>query len=106
VCRHIVMEQQPVSVLPHLRPFAPHIFPQSSQNLAVHFPASWIVRLLSYRITSRTFTIISGVVHVDGQPEYLRSSTDSRPSLKRLINSNVYAWLNPYPGNVENVVSF
>ena len=32
------MVQQPVSVLPHLRPFAPHIFPQSSQTLAVNLP--------------------------------------------------------------------
>jgi len=31
VCRRMFM----VSVLPHLWPFAPHIFPQSSQNLAV-----------------------------------------------------------------------
>ena len=29
------MVQQPLFVLPHLRLFAPHIFPQSSQNLAV-----------------------------------------------------------------------
>jgi hypothetical protein len=28
---------------------------------------------------------------VDGRPECLRSSTDSRPSLKRLNNSNVLA---------------
>ena len=33
VCRRIFMVQQSVSVLPHLRPFAPHIIPQSSQNL-------------------------------------------------------------------------
>jgi len=26
------------SILPHLRPFAPHVFPQSSQNLAVKLP--------------------------------------------------------------------
>ena len=38
VCMHIVMVQQPVSVLPHLRPFVPHILPQSSQNLAVKIP--------------------------------------------------------------------
>ena len=36
--RRTVMVQQPVSVLPNLRPFAPHIFPQSSQNLAVKIP--------------------------------------------------------------------
>ena len=35
VCRHVVMLQQPVSILSHLRLFAPHIFPYSSQNLAV-----------------------------------------------------------------------
>ena len=38
VCRCIVMMQQPVSILPHLRQFASHIFPQSSQNLAVKLP--------------------------------------------------------------------
>jgi len=54
---------------------------------------SWIVCLLSSRITSSTSAIISGVVHVDGRPECLSSSTDSRPSLKRLNHSNVLAWL-------------
>ena len=54
---------------------------------------SWIVCHLSYRIISCAFAIISGVVHVEGQPECLRSSTDSRPSLKRLNHSNVHAWL-------------
>jgi len=91
VCRRIVMVQQPVSVLPYLRPFVPHIFPQSSQNLVVKLPN--IVDSLSSRITSRTFAIISGVVHVDGQPECLRSSTDSRPSLKRLNHPNVLSSL-------------
>jgi len=54
---------------------------------------SWIVCLLSSRITSSTSAIISGVVHVDGRPECLSSSTDSWPSLKRLNHSNVPAWL-------------
>jgi len=54
---------------------------------------SWIVCLLSCRIPSRTFAIISGVVHVDSQPECLRSSTDSQPFLKCLNHSNVLAWL-------------
>jgi len=49
--------------------------------------------ILSSRITSRTFIIFSGVVHVDGQPECLSSSTDSLPSLKRLNHSNVLTWL-------------
>ena len=31
----------------------------------------WIVCLLSSRITSRTFAVISGVVYVDGRPECL-----------------------------------
>ena len=44
VCRRIVMVQQPVSVLPHLRPFAPHIFPHSSQNLAVKIPIDGLTR--------------------------------------------------------------
>ena len=52
-----------------------------------------IVDSMSSRITSRTFPIISEVVHVDGRPECLSSSTDSRPSLKRLNHSNVLAWL-------------
>ena len=54
---------------------------------------SWIDCCLSSRITKRTFTIISGVVHVDGRPECLSSSTDSRPSFKCLNHSNVVAWL-------------
>ena len=54
---------------------------------------STAVCFLPSRITSRSFAIISGVVHVDGRPECLRSSTDSRPSLKRLNHSNVLAWL-------------
>jgi len=98
VCRRIVMVQQPVSVLPHLRPFAPHILPQSSQNLAVKLPIDSLTRWnfvdsLSSRITSRIFAIISGDVHVDGRPECLSSSTDSRPPLKGLNHSNVLAWL-------------
>ena len=44
VNRLIVMVQQPVSVLPHLRPFAPHIFPQSSQYLAVKLPIDGLTR--------------------------------------------------------------
>jgi hypothetical protein len=42
---------------------------------------SWIVCLLSSRINSSTSAIISGVVHVDGRPDYLSSFTDSRPFL-------------------------
>ena len=90
LCRRIVMVQQPVSFLPHFRPFAPHSFLQSFQNLAVKLPS---ICLMSSRITSRTFAIISGVVHVDGRPECLRSSTDSRPSLKRLNHSDFLVWL-------------
>ena len=44
VWRHIVVVQQPVSVLPHLRPCAPHIFPLSSQNLAVKIPIDSLTR--------------------------------------------------------------
>ena len=44
VCRRIVMVQQPVSVLLHLTPFAPHIVPQSSQNLAVNIPIDSVTR--------------------------------------------------------------
>ena len=53
----------------------------------------WIVCLLSSRITSHTFAIISGVMHVDSRPECLWSSTDSRPSLKLLSHSNIRVWL-------------
>ena len=35
VCSRVVVVQWPVSVLPRLRPFAPHISTRSSQNLAV-----------------------------------------------------------------------
>jgi hypothetical protein len=45
---------------------------------------SWIVCLRSARIASRTFAMFSGVVLVDGRPERSSSSTDVRPSLKRL----------------------
>ena len=38
------MVQQPVSGLPHLRPFVPQIFPQSSQNLAVKLPNDSLTR--------------------------------------------------------------
>jgi len=44
VCRRIVMVLHPVSVLPHLRPFAPHIFPHSSQNLTVKLPIDSLTR--------------------------------------------------------------
>jgi hypothetical protein len=37
---------------------------------------SWIVRLRSARIASRTFTMFSGVVLVDGRPERSTLSTD------------------------------
>jgi hypothetical protein len=57
---------------------------------------SWIVYLLSCRITSCTFAIISRVVHVDGWPECLSSSMDSWPSLKCLNHLNVLAWLKAY----------
>ena len=48
---------------------------------------------LSSRITSCTLAIISRVVHVDGRPEHVWSSTDSRPPSKCLNHSNVLAWL-------------
>ena len=60
---------------------------------AMRLQTLWIVYCLSSRISSHTFTIISGVVHVDGRPECLRSSTDSQPSLKCLNHQNVLAWL-------------
>jgi len=44
VCSCIVVVQQPVSVLPHLRLFAPHIFPQLFQNLAVKIPVDSLTR--------------------------------------------------------------
>jgi hypothetical protein len=45
---------------------------------------SWIVCLRSARMASRTFAMFSGVVFVDVRLERLSSSTDVRPSLKRL----------------------
>ena len=44
VCRRIVMVQQPASILPRHTSFAPHIFPQSSQNLAVNIPIDNLTR--------------------------------------------------------------
>jgi hypothetical protein len=76
-----------------------HLMFSSSARMRWHDPynsltrlqTSWIVCLLSSRITSRTFAIISGVVHVESRPECLSSSTDSRPSLKCLNHTNVLA---------------
>ena len=41
----------------------------------------------------RTFAMFSGVVLVDGYPERSSSSTDVRPSLKRLYHKKVMLWL-------------
>jgi len=54
---------------------------------------SWIVCLRSARVASRTFAMFSGVVLVDGRPERSSSSTDVRPSLKRLYHKKVLFWL-------------
>ena len=54
---------------------------------------SWIVCLRSARIASRTFSMFSGVVLVDGRPERSLSSTEVRPSLKRLYHKRVLLWL-------------
>ena len=53
----------------------------------------WIIWLLSSSITSRTFAIICGVVHVDVRPEYLPFSTLCWPFLKRLKHTDISAWL-------------
>jgi len=62
---------------------APYDSPTISQT-------SWIVCLCSARIALRTFAMCSGVVFVDGRPERSSSSTDVRPSLKRLQNKKLY----------------
>jgi hypothetical protein len=49
--------------------------------------------LRSARIASRTFATFSGVVLVDSRPERSSSSTDVRPSLKRLYHKKVLLWL-------------
>jgi len=67
---------------------------------------SWIVCLLSSRITSRTFAIISGVVHVDGRPECVSSSTDSRPSLKHLNHSTQMFLLGLKPAHQRPPLAF
>ena len=54
---------------------------------------SWIVYLRSARIASRAFVLFSGVVLVDCRPERSSSSTDVRPSLKRLYHKKVLLWL-------------
>jgi hypothetical protein len=64
----------------------------SSDKMRWHVPydstkmlqTSWIVRLRSSRITSRTFATFSGVVPIEGRPELSSSSTDVRPFLNRL----------------------
>jgi hypothetical protein len=50
---------------------------------------SWMVRLQSARIASRTFAMFSGVVFVDDRPERSSPLTDVHPSLKRLYHKNV-----------------
>ena len=55
VCRHIVMVQQPVSVLPHLRPFAPHIFLHSSQNLTIKLGSTSYRRTLCLLLSSYVY---------------------------------------------------
>jgi hypothetical protein len=61
---------------------------------------SWIVCLRSARIASWTFAIFSGVVPVDGYPEWSSLTTDVRPSLKHLYHKKVLLWhmaLSPKP---------
>jgi hypothetical protein len=64
----------------------PHDSPIISQT-------SWIVCLRSARIASRTSDIFFGVVLVDVRPERWSSSTDVRPSLKRLYHKKILLWL-------------
>ena len=45
---------------------------------------SWIVRLRSSRITSRTFATFSAIVLIEVRPERSSSSSDFRPFLNRL----------------------
>jgi len=55
---------------------------------------SWLVCLQSARIASWTFAMFSGVVLVDGRTERSSSSsTDVRPSLKRLYHKKLLLWL-------------
>ena len=73
------------------------IFRQIALNVPFDRPTisqtSWIVCLRSARIASRTFAMFSGVVFVDGRTERSSSSTDFRPSLKRLYHKKVLLWL-------------
>jgi len=62
VCRRIVMVQQPVSVLPHLRPFVPHIFPQS-QNLAVKIPIDSLTRW--NKLLMHNSSIVKKIMNID-----------------------------------------
>jgi len=65
----------------------PYVSPTISQT-------SWIVCLRSATTASRTFATFSGVVLVDGRPERSSSSTDVRPSLKRLYyHKKALLWL-------------
>jgi hypothetical protein len=64
----------------------PYDSPTTSQT-------SWIVRLRSARISSRTFAMFSGVGLVDDRPERSSSSTDVRPSVKRMYHKKVLLWL-------------
>ena len=73
----------------------------SSARMRCHVPyysptrlqTPWIIWLLSSSITSHTFAIICGVVHVDVRPEYLSFSTLCWPFLKRLKHTDISAWL-------------
>jgi len=53
---------------------------------------SWIVFLRSAKIALRNFAMFSGVVLVDGRPERSSSSTDIRPSLKRLYHKKKFCF--------------
>ena len=80
----------------HLNPMVSLFIVQETRNKLCCNSSNAITNIvdsLSSRITSGTFAIISGAVHMDGQPECLRSFTDSRPSLKNLNHSDVLAWL-------------
>jgi hypothetical protein len=45
------------------------------------------------RIALQTFAVFFSVVLVDGRPERSSSSTEFRPSLKRLYHKKVFLWL-------------
>jgi hypothetical protein len=92
---NIVMTHGSGVVAPLVWTFAPDVFPQSSENIAIEFSIHclpWIAHLQSFRIASHTLATFLVMVPVKGRPERSSSSTDICPFLKHWNHSQVCVW--------------